>query len=134
MRFVFHMLDMAIVNSWKLYRRDAEDLNLPEKDILSLASFKLSVANALLQKGKAQTGKRGRPFSDSQRTIKKRARSGPENIIRFDQTGHFLVLEEKRNRCKNSECTGKTRYACKKCKVNLCITVTSNCFSAYHEE
>ena len=37
-------------NSRKLYRRDAENLNVQNKDILCLAFFKLSVANPLLKK------------------------------------------------------------------------------------
>ena len=53
MRLIFHMIDMVMVNSWLLYRRDAESLSLQRKDIRPLASFKLAVAHALVKKGKA---------------------------------------------------------------------------------
>ena len=125
---------MATINSQKLYRRDAEHLNRQKKDILRLTSFKLSVANALIKRGKTQTGKRGRPLFKVQNSNPKRSRCGPEDIICFDKIKHFSVFEEKRSRCKNSKCAGKTRFICKKCKVNLCETIVSNCFSAYHGE
>ena len=134
MQLVFHMLDMAITNSWLLYKRDAAKLNLPKKEVLALLPFKLSVANALAKKGKVQINKRGRPSSEGQTSTAKRARSAPEDIIRFDQIGHFPATETNRNRCKNANCSGKTKFICKKCKVNLCITLTSNCFSLYHGE
>ena len=50
MKLIFHMLLFAMRNFRKLYRRDAENLNVQKKDILHLASFKLSVVNALIKK------------------------------------------------------------------------------------
>ena len=127
---------MVMINSWLLYRRDAESLSLQRKDIRPLASFKLAVAHALVKKGKAAPVERGRPSSSEVQNSKtKRSRHiSPEECIRFDQFGHFPILEEKRNRCKNNQCTGKTMFICKKCKVNLCVTPASNCFSDYHGE
>ena len=132
MRLIFHMLDMALTNSWLLYRRDAAKLNLRKKDVRSLLKFKLSVAHALVKKGKVPMNKRGRPSSEGQSPTAKRGRSSPEDIIRFDQFGHFPDVEKKRNRCKNKNCSGKTQFVCIKCKVNLCWTTTSNCFSKFH--
>ena len=131
MRLVFHMLDMAVTNSWLLYRRDAENLNLPKKEVLSLLDFKLSVANGLVKKGKTQLNKRGRPSSEGQTPTPKRTRFVTEDI-RFDEVSHFPAVDEKRKRCKNTPCSGRTRFICNKCNVNLCITPSQNCFSKFH--
>ena len=50
------MIDMVIVNSWLLYKRDAFNLKTPQSEILCLASFKLRIANCLMQEGKVCTG------------------------------------------------------------------------------
>ena len=51
-RLIFHMIDMAIVNSWLLYKRNAISLKLPKYEILALALFKLKVANCLIKENK----------------------------------------------------------------------------------
>lgn len=139
MRLIFHMLDMAIVNSWLLYKRDAKQLKLPNKDILPLALFKLEVADALIKRGKPTTAKRGRPSSSSLENEPKKKPRGQQssiyNVIRFDKIDHFPALGEKRNRCKNKNCNGKTRYMCQKCNVYLCITPKEPiCFTNFHAE
>ena len=61
-RLIFHMVDMLLVNSWMLYRRDASNLKLPRSEISQLATFKLRAAVALMKSGKVLGGlKRGRP-------------------------------------------------------------------------
>ena len=69
------MLDIAMINSRKLYERDAENLIVQKKNILHLASFKLSIANALIKKEKAQTDKRGRASLRVQNSNPERSRS-----------------------------------------------------------
>ena len=53
---IFHMIDMVIINSWLLYKRDAISLKLPKSEILALALFKLKVANCLMKENKAFVG------------------------------------------------------------------------------
>uniref|UniRef100_A0A6A7GCV3 PiggyBac transposable element-derived protein 3-like n=1 Tax=Hirondellea gigas TaxID=1518452 RepID=A0A6A7GCV3_9CRUS len=97
LRLVFHIIDMAIVNSWLLYRKDAKNLKLQKKDIMPLFQFKLAISNALIKKGKAQKVKRCRPSAVSQGKPPKHPRSLPEDIICFNQVNNFPVLVEKRN-------------------------------------
>ncbi|KAF2364054.1 PiggyBac transposable element-derived protein, partial [Trinorchestia longiramus] len=61
-RFIFHMIDMAIVNAWLLYRRQAQKLSIFEKDISPLALFKLRIAVSLMKSGNISfRPRRGRP-------------------------------------------------------------------------
>ena len=63
MRPVFHMIDMVAVNSWLLYKCNASNLNLPKKEILPLAFFKLLIAFDLMKTGKICNPKNRRPFT-----------------------------------------------------------------------
>ena len=61
-KFLFHFLDVTVVNCWLLYRRDCKDMQVPSKHVMMLQEFKLSVAEALLLEGKKPCPrKRGRP-------------------------------------------------------------------------
>jgi len=43
-RIFFHFLDVAVVNSWLLYRKDRELSKISQKDQLSLLQFKAEIA------------------------------------------------------------------------------------------
>ena len=134
MRLVFHMIDMAVVNAWQLYRRDASSLNLQRKDILSLAGFKLLLSFDLMKVGKVCGRKRGRPSSTGvPRKPPKKGCHRPSVAIQKDGIGHLPRISEKRQRCKMENCKGRTNIYCKKCNVNLCLNNKSNCFELYHE-
>lgn len=62
-RLIFHIIDMVIINSWKLYKRDANNLHLPGSKILQLSTFKLRIAVALMKSGKPEGGLKGRRLS-----------------------------------------------------------------------
>ena len=129
------MFDMAVVNLWLLYKRDANSLGTARKDTLQLASFKIQVAFALIKANKPNNGmKRGRPNS-AKEDVKIKTRSAVVlNSIRYDQVSHFPVIEDKRNRCKNGNCTGRTNVACKKCNVNLCLSKDEKCFVKFYNK
>jgi len=139
-RLIFHMIDMVVVNSWLLYKRDAINLKLPKSEILALAPFKLRVANCLMKEGKPCTAtKRGRPSmqSSSGNSATKRGRpcqTLPEKAIRFDNVGHWPEIRDGRKMCKKPGCSGKTNVCCSKCNINLCLNSTNNCFKNFHCE
>jgi len=43
-----HFVDLALVNSWILYQRDAKVLKIPRKDVYQFLAFKLDVAQTYL--------------------------------------------------------------------------------------
>ena len=106
---IFHLFDLGTVNAWQLYRRDAAACVMNKKDILSLAEFKLMISMALMRSGKAcGTAKQGRPSSSSNDSpVPKKRSSVPQNTVRYDTVDHLPIIEEKRNRCKLENCSGK---------------------------
>ncbi|CAB4067739.1 unnamed protein product [Lepeophtheirus salmonis] len=97
------MIDMTVVNLWLMYRRDADNLNLPTKDTMSLTTFKLLLAFDLMKAGKV-TKKRSRPSSlDSPHASKKRC-SCLSDLLHKDGIEHLPMVESKRNRCQEGNC------------------------------
>ena len=138
-RIFFHFLDMAVVNSWLLYRKDCQACAINKKEQLSLLQFKANLAACLCQQGKPETRKRGRPsLSTMQMDIdakKKKPNSAPLPVeeVRRDQIGHWPTFTEKRGRCRKPHCAGVPKVMCVKCRVHLCFTPTSNCFTDFHK-
>ena len=58
LRIVFHLINMACVNAWLLYRRHCNQRNQKYRP---LVDFVCDIAAALMKKGTNETRKRGRP-------------------------------------------------------------------------
>lgn len=82
---IYHLLDMCVVNSWLLHRRHCRQLNI--KKHISLIKFKSEVAHALLMSGRNKPNKRlFVPIS--------------MDDIRYDETAHWPVPTDTKQRCK----------------------------------
>ncbi|CAF2063208.1 unnamed protein product, partial [Rotaria magnacalcarata] len=65
-KIIFHLIDLSIANGWLLYRRHCSQLNTQKRDTMSLLSFRISVAEAMLKSAPpTPSTKRGRPSLDS---------------------------------------------------------------------
>ena len=97
LRLFFHLLDLAVVNSWLLYRRDCESMAIPRQKRKDQLAFKLALANHLCKHGKRIAGeKKGRPsFNSSKQAKRKRgpATPIPDIDICRDQIGHMPVVD-----------------------------------------
>lgn len=124
MRLFHHFLDVAVVNAWILYRKTCP------VGTLDLLHFKASVAVAMTNKGMVRMRTSpGRPSKIG--FVKKRTVIAVPNEIRLDGlSGHWPGKSDKNNasRCQDKNCTSKTRFICKKCKVALC----PECFENFH--
>nr|XP_037273534.1 piggyBac transposable element-derived protein 2-like [Rhipicephalus microplus] len=130
-RVFLNILDLTAVNAWLLYKRNA----LSKKDeYAERADFKMDLAASLCKAGKTVVKKRGRPSNESieQASQEKRKRGptdpAPTKDVRLDQVGHWLLWNQKRQRCKFPSYTGICMSYCVKCEVHLCSTNKSNCF------
>lgn len=93
LRMLFHIFDMAVVNSWLEYKRDAIDLKIPAKDIMDLIHFKQRLAESLIMVGSPSTPtskRRGRPSSSDSINItptrpQKNVDKKPLEEVRKDQ-------------------------------------------------
>lgn len=85
-RLFFHFVDIVIVNSWLLYRRDCESLTVPRKKQKDLLVFRTSIAQALCMQGKdLSKKKRGRPSMDVERELEKKKH--PRSSYGYADTG-----------------------------------------------
>ena len=138
-RMLFHLIDMALINAWLLYGRDADKLNILPKKQLSLSEFKVKIAKSLLYMGKSADGKkREKPSFEKEIEAKRRRLNRglplPEKDYRYDHIDHWPVRSKERHLCKMPECKAKINTYCTKCKVFLCINYDKNCFQNFHTE
>ena len=148
---LFDASTSCVAQSWILYKRHFQQLQLPKKDCLDLLSFATSISDVLGTCESEDVGegvemkRRGRPsVSDSvdlseeetagERTPKRRLvqkMSVPEET-RYDQMNHWPSMVETSNRQRCRVCKKLTQNLCKKCKVYLYITHSRNCFYVFH--
>ena len=141
MKIIFHLIDLSVVNAWLLYRRHCSQINIPKKSMMSLLTFRLNVAEALLKSIPLPPSvKPGRPslklslVKNSASTSPRAAPSPlPPKTVRFDKYDHWPEQIDK-GRCRNAGCNGYTRISCSKCNVRLCLNDKNNCFKDYHNE
>ena len=132
-RIFFHFVDVALCNSWLLYKRDfVKDVRTDQP--MSLYEFKCEVSYCLRYQNKPVTRSVGRPKSQANITPVVRAtkRKLPPIPVRTDQVGHFTVGLTKRGYCNNVGCKGYIKFYCIKCKVYLCIGNNKDCFNEFH--
>ncbi|RXM28475.1 PiggyBac transposable element-derived protein 2 [Acipenser ruthenus] len=144
LRMITHGFDVAVVNSWLEYRRDAQHSGIPNKEVLDLLHFRMNVAECLVRLGKPQAlKKRGQPSIPSTLTLLEEPplkqgtierRSLPK--VQKDLVDHMPNFDDKKEatRCKQPFCTGKIHVFCDKCKVHLCFVPHRNCFKAAHRK
>ncbi|KAK3889423.1 hypothetical protein Pcinc_006587 [Petrolisthes cinctipes] len=137
-RLFFHLIDLAVVNSWMLYRRDAESLKVKQQSQLPHCEFKYKLANSLMMSGKTMSRERGRPstsvekaFTDKKK-VDRATKPIPDKDIRGDSVGHFPASSTSRAKCKLPGCNGKVHMTCIKCNVHLCCDTKRNCFLTFH--
>lgn len=137
---LWHLVDIAKVNAWLLYRRHYDQKNLPVEKRFTLLSFTMQLAKGLLRANKSlQKPSRGRPSKQSLGGEIPRENSGkssrcavptPSTDVRFDQVAHWPIPTEKKNRC--CVCQAYVGMMCQKCNITLCLLVECNCFVKFH--
>ena len=105
------MMDMCVVNSWLLYRRDSRDLGVPSKEFTNLWDFKAEIAEKLCC-GVGIKRKRFSEVSHGHLTKWKRgsAQPLPNASVRRDGVDHLPFMSGKRAACKNPGCASKVDY------------------------
>ncbi|XP_064155853.1 uncharacterized protein LOC135234821 isoform X1 [Anguilla rostrata] len=136
---LWHLADLALVNSWLQYRRDRGDSH----ESLSLMAFRLEVAKGLIHaNGRSapqsapphppapKLPSRGEAVSPAPRP----ALPLPDAAARYDGLGHWpeQVAEGEGARCRFGGCERTSRVRCLKCCVFLCISRNHNCFLKFH--
>ena len=132
-RLFYHLVDVAIVNAWLLYKRVCLEKNIKP---VNQKSFRIEVAQTLCTIGRNSI-KRGRPSSsDIQGALEVKKRRNPATVVppvdvRKDAIDHWPEWVG-RGRCKNPTCKNLTFVSCVKCKLHLCFNQKSYCFRIFH--
>ena len=141
LRLIFHMIDLAVTNSWMEYIRDCQSLSLGRRDKLDLVAFRKEVACALIQAHTSTLRSVGRPResnveTEEQTTVgrKRKISCKPVSDVRYDGYHHWPVNtgDKHAQRCKMDGCKLKTTTRCQKCNVELCFRGERNCFKDFH--
>lgn len=135
-RLMYHFLDLAMVNSYVLFKRVHK--TDPSSKLNQLPNFRAAVAKDMCTY-KAPTDPRppGRPrmISTRKRSIPKREYL-PSYDTRYDGIDHFpeMLPRSGKRTCKNQGCKSETQIKCRKCDIHLCLQTHQNCFYAFHHK
>ncbi|XP_077382625.1 zinc finger protein 576, tandem duplicate 1 isoform X2 [Festucalex cinctus] len=133
---LWYLTDMALVNSWLLYKHDHP---------LSFLDFRLAVSKALIHSSGSDPQNSVLPQSSP---TKAHTRTDPPNpgtveesplpdaATRYDGSGHWpeQLAEGEGGRCRFGDCQRTSRVLCLKCCVFLCISRNHNCFLNFHNQ
>ena len=153
-RVIFWVLSSCVVQSWIIYKRHFQQLQLPKKDCLDLLSFATSISDVLGTCESEDVGesvemkkRRGRPSVSDSVELSEEETAGERNLrrrlvqkmsvpeeTRYDQMNHWPSMVKASNRQRCRLCTRLTPNLCKKCEFYLCITHSINCFCVFYTE
>ena len=123
LRIVFHLINMACVNAWLLYRQHCQQKKVKYQPLLN---FTCDIAAGLLERETTETRKRGRPSSDSPKpgpSKRKEKAARPNADVHYDSIGHCLEYLPDKSRCKLC-IKSYSRMKCSKCNITFCLNKT----------
>uniref|UniRef100_A0A1B0BPX3 PiggyBac transposable element-derived protein domain-containing protein n=1 Tax=Glossina palpalis gambiensis TaxID=67801 RepID=A0A1B0BPX3_9MUSC len=94
LRIFFHLFDLAIINSWIVYKKNAQERGEPKKSLLTMGQFRNELAFVLCNRGTTKEAKRRRPSTSVlEEELQSKKRKGspappPPKDIRKDGTEH----------------------------------------------
>ena len=137
-RTIFHFVDLALVNSWILYKENKLKQKTPIKDIQQFLDFRIDVAQFYMAVADNEIihDSRAEDFDEGQPPAKRKCTSIPAKAQRTSCARHMPEMDDIKNamRCRNSGCSGKTKVKCQSCKVYLCLRADRNCFEQFHRD
>ncbi|XP_076601804.1 piggyBac transposable element-derived protein 3 [Chaetodon auriga] len=132
-RMLMHFMDLALANSWLLYRRDHQEHGTPRKAIMMFLTFRMDVAQAFLNKCDVTHAEEESACcpQPGQRSL---VTPVPHISVRTTSAAHLPEVADLKNpmRCRQQGCPGKSRVRCLTCNVFLCLQSGRNCYIAFH--
>lgn len=125
-RIFFHFLDVAVTNSYILFKLKCQGRKIPLKD------FRLAVVANLV--GNPTTSPRGKQKSFKNKTNNFKVRIPLE--MRFSNVAHIpkSCTIRRCHNCSTKENPKRSRWECYTCNVALCLTSEKNCFEKFHQK
>ncbi|KAM9723891.1 zinc finger protein 576, tandem duplicate 1 isoform 2-T2 [Menidia menidia] len=138
---LWYLTDVALVNSWLLYRQDHTSASA----LLTLMAFRLEVSKALILSSGSDTQDSIPPQPPTEEAHITRDAPNPLGVeesplpdaaTRYDGSGHWpeQLTEGEGGRCRFRDCQRTSRVLCLKCCVFLCISRNHNCFLNFHNQ
>ncbi|XP_029929160.1 zinc finger protein 576, tandem duplicate 1 isoform X2 [Myripristis murdjan] len=138
---LWFLTDLALVNSWLLYRQNQASASEP----LTLMAFRLEVSKALILSSGSDTQDSAPPQPPTQKAHTTSETPNPSLLeesplpdaaTRYDGSGHWpeQLGEGEGGRCRFGGCERTSRVLCLKCCVFLCISRNHNCFLNFHNQ
>ncbi|XP_076593645.1 zinc finger protein 576, tandem duplicate 1 isoform X1 [Chaetodon auriga] len=138
---LWYLTDLALVNSWLLYREDHRAASAP----LTLMAFRLEVSKALILSSGSDTQDSVPPQPPTEKVHATNETPSPSLVeesplpdaaTRYDGSGHWpeQLGEGEGGRCRFGDCQRTSRVLCLKCCVFLCISRNHNCFLNFHNQ
>ncbi|XP_056331527.1 uncharacterized protein LOC130243391 [Danio aesculapii] len=139
---LWDLIDLVLVNAWIQYKQDHSDIT----DLLSLMSFRLEVAKALILSSGVDAQDSSPPCPPAPKIPSSDTNARPSQVLdsplpdehtRYDGFGHWpeqLAEGEEARRCRFGGCERTSRVRCLKCCVYLCISRNHNCFLKFHSQ
>ncbi|XP_071378013.1 zinc finger protein 576, tandem duplicate 1 [Centroberyx affinis] len=138
---LWYLTDLALVNSWLLYRQDHGPVSEP----VTLMAFRLEVSKALILSSGSDTQDSVPPQPPTQKAHAASETPNPNLLeesplpdaaTRYDGSGHWpeQLGEGEGGRCRFGGCERTSRVLCLKCCVFLCISRNHNCFLNFHNQ
>ncbi|XP_067458059.1 uncharacterized protein [Thunnus thynnus] len=138
---LWYLTDLALVNSWLLYRQDHRAASAP----LTLMAFRLEVSKALILSSSSDTQDSVPPQPPTEKAHATYETPNPSLLeesplpdaaTRYDGLGHWpeQLGEGEGGRCRFGDCQRTSRVLCLKCCVFLCISRNHNCFLNFHNQ
>ncbi|KAM4593218.1 piggyBac transposable element-derived protein 3 [Odontesthes bonariensis] len=137
MRMIMHFTDLALANSWLLYRKDHPICAGPKTRPIQFLEFRMEVAQILLAQhhgADADLSTQSEEEEYSNRGVKRHTTQLPHVSVRRRANAHLPEMINLKNamRCRLPGCTGRTRVRCVTCKVFLCLKTERNCYLTFH--
>lgn len=147
-RVISHFIDLAVSNSWILYRHDKKQEGVDLKSIKQLRFFKLDVAKRIID-ANIDTGDENSLNEESQQENEEqlqddsqvqrprfRKRNAPVPLPsereRYRGALHLPEVSDIQKKCRFAGCQKKTKMMCTSCKIHLCLTNERNCYKIFH--
>lgn len=138
---LWYLTDLALINSWLLYRQD----HWAESAPFTLMAFRLEVSKALILCSGSDTQDSVPPQPPTERVQTANEIPNPSLVeesplpnaaTRYDGSGHWpeQLAEGEGGRCRYGDCQRTSRVLCLKCCVFLCISRNHNCFLNFHNQ
>ncbi|CAL9691204.1 unnamed protein product [Knipowitschia caucasica] len=137
LRMIMHFTDLALANSWFLYRKDHTVRGTEKKNIQKFLEFRMDVAITFLSQLDSDNSGLSQTDDDEDDVVQRKRRSVkavPHVSVRRSGNAHMpeVVNMKSAARCRAKSCLGKTRVRCTTCMVFLCLQGDRNCYTTFH--